>query len=593
MKRIIRIFSFTSFVACSGLASVDCGSSDSAAVLSDKVTIVPQSTADQVIVEPNRLVFPAAGSDDILQKKAGDILVSDRSATNQKNPFGFLRKVKSVSKTDAGIVVETDQALITDAVQDGKFQVTLETPALGPDGPASQARSAKAPGLRPQGNGDPIKLLDFAGKSLLDETVPFDLGLTPPQSVSFHASAKTTKGQISFTPSWDIGADIGFFKVTEFHAIATGELKAEVEIDAQLDTSTTLDSAAVTKLIAEKIAKSTNTTLFEYPIDLGTAHVGPLPIPISANFKATLDCNFAYGGKAQVVIGANGSVKVTAGLKYESSTLSPVFDHTEGYNVTGPAWTLGGAIKLRCDVKPNFELKFYDYASASISADAYASLSGEAQCGADKLTGKVEGEAFAGASASVRAQADVFGLIKFDKSCTLFDIESTHAKASTEFALPGGTGGTCTTAPPPSNDQRSEPNPAACFGSTTVDPSGGATGGGATSGSSGSGAGGSGAGGSGGGTCGKHVTAPSTWTCAAETYGDCKCDCNCGVQDDDCLAGQCAACDHDECTAGTPLGRDCSPCIKAICDNDPYCCEEQWGPSCLLSVEKFCGKTCP
>jgi hypothetical protein len=585
MKRTVRLFSFACFVACSSLAAVDCGSSGGAAVLSDKVTIVEQSALDQVTVEQDRLIFPATGSEAILQKKPGDILAGDSSETNKGNPYGFLRKVKSVTKTDAGVVVETEDALITDAVQEGKFQVTLQTPALGPSGP--EPLSATAPGLRPQGNGDPIKLLDFAGKTLLDKTATVDLGTDPPQSVSFHASAKTSKGQISFTPTWDIGADIGFFKVTEFHATATGDLKAEVEIDAQLDTSTTLDSDAVTKLIAKAITDKADTTLFEYPINLGKAHLGPLSIPISAKFKTTIACDFAYGGKAEVLIGANGNVKVTAGLKYENGTISPVFDHSEGFNVTGPNWTLGAAIKLRCDVRPTFDLQFYDKASAGISADAYASLYGSAQCDASKnLTGQVSGEAFAGANASVYAKADIFGLIKFDKSCTLFDIESPHAKGSASFPLPGGATGTCTTGDVAPPSTRTEPNPAACFGSDTV----GTSGGGDTS--SGSGAGSGGTSGSGGGTCGKHAVAPSTWTCAPEKYGDCTCDCGCGVQDDDCLAGQCSSCDHDECTVGNALGRDCSDCVKTICDNDPYCCEQEWGASCLLSVQMYCGKTC-
>lgn len=570
MKRIVRAFSLTGLVACSLLASFDCGSSSTDdAVLADGVTIVTQSGVDQVAVEEGRLVFPASGFDDILQKKVGDILVGDGSESNSKNPFGFLRKVKSVLKTDAGIVVETEQALITDAVRDGKFQVTLKTPKLGADGPQPDA-----PGLKPQEVGDPIKLLDFAGKSLLDESATVNVGGATPKEVVFHASARTTKGSITFTPSWDIGADIGLFKVTEFHATATGDLNAEVEIDALLETSTTLDSESVAKLIAEKVAKSTSTTLWDYSVKLGTAHIGPLPIPISAQFKTTIDCDFAYGGKVEVVVGAQGNAKVTAGLKYENGKLSPVFDHSEGYGLTGPAWTLGGAIKLRCDVRPSFELKFYDLASASITADAYASIYGAAQCGAAQLTGKVEGEAFAGATASVHAKADVFGLIKFDETCKLFDIESPHAQASAEFQLPGGTGGSCTSEPIPSNDHKSDANPAACFGGGSV-----------TEGSS--------AGATGGGTCGKHVTAPAgLWTCAPERFGDCKCDCACGVQDDDCLAGECSKCEHDECTVGTPLGRDCSECAKAVCDNDAYCCEEQWGASCFLSVEKLCGKTC-
>ncbi|MFT3774569.1 MAG: hypothetical protein QM820_55130 [Minicystis sp.] len=582
MKRIARVVSLLCLSSVSALASVNCG--NSGGTLADGVTVVSQSAVDAVSVEPSRLVFPVDGFADLLQKKSGDILAGDRSETNSKNPKGFLRKVKSVTKTAEGIVVTTAPAVITDAVQDGSFQVTLQTPALAPQGP--KAHKSAAPGLGPQGNGDPIKLLDFAGITILDEKGTVDVG--DGQSFDFHASAKTTKGNITFTPSWDIGADIGFFKVKEFHAIATGDLSAEVEIDAELDTSTTLDGDALAKLIAEKVAKSTSTTLWDYPIQLGKAHIGPLPIPISAEFKTTLECDFAYGGKVEVVVGAHGEAKITAGLRYEGGDVTPVFDHSEGFGVTGPAWTVGGAVKLRCDVKPRFDIQFYDIASAEIWADAYASVYGAAECGAGKLTGKVEGEAYAGAMAAVHAKVDAFGLFKFDKECTLFDYESPHAMGSTEFPLPGGSGGTCTTGDVTSNDHTDAANPAACFGSLTGNGGEGGSGGG-EGGSGGVG----GAGGEGGGsTCGSAPAAPAEWTCAPEKYGDCKCDCGCGALDPDCDAGACSTCSHDVCTIGDPLGSDCDACTKKVCAADPYCCDEQWGPSCFLSVEQLCGITC-
>lgn len=575
MKRTLRVLSLLGILGLASAASVNCNGS--AAVLSDEVTVASQEAIDAVSVEPDRLVFPVRGFDDIARKKPGSILAGDRSATNEKNPNGFLRKVVSTSHTVDGLIVETEQALVTDAVQEGSFQFNADTPALGATGP--KAHKGKNPGLSSQGNGDPIKLLDFAGKTLLDEKGTVELG--GGQTVDFHASATTTKGSVNFTPSWDIGAEIGFFKVKEFHAVATGEVSAEIEIDAQLDTSTTLDGDALAQLIAQKVSKSTDTTLWDYPINLGTAHIGPLPIPISAEFKTTIACDFAYGGKLEVLVGANGSAKITAGLRYENGDFTPVFDHGEGFNLTGPAYTMGGAIKLRCDLKPRFELKFYDLASAEIWADAYASVYGAAQCGSGQLTGQVEGEAYAGAMAAVHARADAFGLVKFDKECTLFAVESPHAKASASFPLPGGSGGTCTSESIPSNDHASDPNPDACFGSLSG-------GGGGGTGGSGGGAGGSG----GGGSCGSAPEAPAEWTCAPEKYGDCTCDCGCGALDPDCKAGECATCSHDVCTIGDPLGRDCDECTKAVCDADPYCCDEVWGPSCFLTVEAVCGKTC-
>jgi hypothetical protein len=85
---------------------------------------------------------------------------------------------------------------------------------------------------------------------------------------------------------------------------------------------------------------------------------------------------------------------------------------------------------------------------------------------------------------------------------------------------------------------------------------------------------------------------PSGWTCDAAKYGDCTCDCNCGVADRDCAAGACGTCTHDVCTTGAPLGNMCTDdgqggaCIQAICNADPYCCTTSWGASCVDKVRQ-------
>jgi Zn-dependent metalloprotease len=53
-----------------------------------------------------------------------------------------------------------------------------------------------------------------------------------------------------------------------------------------------------------------------------------------------------------------------------------------------------------------------------------------------------------------------------------------------------------------------------------------------------------------------------------------------------------AGCGHDVCTFGEALGPQCNSCTKKVCDVDPYCCTEHWGPSCWPAVEAQCGVTC-
>ncbi|MBI5537784.1 MAG: hypothetical protein HY898_33980 [Deltaproteobacteria bacterium] len=592
MKRSLGITALVAFavaIGCSGSTPSDPAPTGRPVVLGERTQVVDKAAADKITVETDRLVFPKQGFENLLSKTAGDILVGDKGSPTSKNKDGYLRKVKTVAQEGETIVVTTDQATIPEAIKDGTFTGTLQIPTLGPTGPQY---FHDTPGLQPQGG--PKNLLKFDGIVLFDETPTIDVG---GKQIGFHTWAKTSKGSVDFTPKFDVGADVGFFELKEFHAIATGTLDAVVEFDLGLQAAGNLDGDTLALLIAQAITKKPSKVLFEYPIDLGTLMLGPLPLPSSADFKVTLDCEFIWKGGAEVKVGAEGQAVITAGIKYKNGEISGVFDKSATINPTGPNWILDGAVKVRCDLKPQFDLKFFGIASAGVWGDAYGQLNANVECGTgDKLTGKVNGEAFAGARAGAYAKVDVFGLYKWHKECTLFDVESTHATASGTFTLPGGQGGTCTpdvaaVTPPPKAD------PNLCFGNDGSGGSGGTgvggSGGGGSGGSAGKDAGGDADDGGEAGPCTKVLVAPDVWTCDPKKYGDCICDCNCGADDDDCKTGECNGCTHDECTTGDALNPSCNTCVAEICKNDSYCCATLWSGSCVMEVETYCGKKCP
>jgi hypothetical protein len=43
---------------------------------------------------------------------------------------------------------------------------------------------------------------------------------------------------------------------------------------------------------------------------------------------------------------------------------------------------------------------------------------------------------------------------------------------------------------------------------------------------------------------------------------------------------------------GPALTADCSPCAKAMCKADSYCCTAQWDGICVSEVGTVCGITC-
>jgi len=527
-------------IACSSAPkSIDDVSGNGTATLAERTSVIEGDLADSAEVQSDKLVFPASAWSTLSAHKAGDILVGDRASAGDKNPNGFLRRVMAVTQENGAVVVTTQPATLQEAVETLSFNTKLTTPPLGADGPKTQAGAGTVGTL---GTGKTISVIDFSGKQLLDvtETVKVDQS-----DVGFRMFATVNKGTVDFTPSWDVGADVGFLKLKSFHATATGTIDAALEIDAGVKLTSNLDSATFTKLVAQKIFKAKDATLADYDLKLGKVKIGPLPIPMSAHFTTTLACDFAWGGGAEVVVGGTANAVVTAGVKYENGALSPVFSKSATLQQTGPSWTLDGLVKIKCTVQPKFDLKLWDLASGEIWANGYVDVGGSLTCGGPDANGNqlgnVSGAAGAGVSAGVKAKVDVFGLVKWQKECTLFDFD-TSADFQRSFVLPGGKNATCTGTEAYKRDVHTAA-PDLCFGG----------------GNGGNGGGGGGANNGGGADAG---------------------------------GGANNACTHDECTVGDPLGAQCSPCTQKVCAQDPYCCDTFWGPSCFAQVANVCGYKC-
>ncbi|MGZ3420775.1 MAG: hypothetical protein ACXVEE_23060 [Polyangiales bacterium] len=531
--------------------------SDGTITLAGNVSVMQAASVDDVAVLPGKLLFPKATHADVASKQAGDILVGEAgTSAATPNKWGFLRKVVSVSDDGTNIVVTTEQANLTDVVQEGEFQATLDVPSLSPDDPSAVTKTLSKKG------GGPIKLLDFSGKTLFASSgsVEVDAGKT----IGYDANVTLKTGTLDFTPTFDVGAKLkpglslkGLIK--EAHAIATGQLDAVAEIDASFKLTGDATGPDVAALIAKKVFKSSTTTIAEHDIKLPSIKLGFISIPAHAHFKADVVCDFKWGGETRVDVGGKASVKVSAGAKYDGSSITPVWEHSQSFEQIGPTWTLTNDVAVKCSIVPQFSLNLWDVASGEVTAEAYASLSARATCNASTLTGDVSGEAYAGASAKAHAKLDVFGLYKWEKECTLFDLHS--PKASFMGSFPLGKGASCTPSDPPAMPEVTDPPPS-CFGGTD--------------------------------TPGDDAGTVDTGTPGDDVGSDAASD---GAADGAVMCG------HDTCTVGDVLTTGCDKdgeggkCIEAICLNDSYCCEHAWTLSCVAHItngDYGCAKkTCP
>lgn len=51
-------------------------------------------------------------------------------------------------------------------------------------------------------------------------------------------------------------------------------------------------------------------------------------------------------------------------------------------------------------------------------------------------------------------------------------------------------------------------------------------------------------------------------------------------------------CSHGVCQDGGALGPSCDPCVSAICEADPFCCDQNWDGLCIGEVGTLCGIIC-
>ena len=114
-----------------------------------------------------------------------------------------------------------------------------------------------------------------------------------------------------------------------------------------------------------------------------------------------------------------------------------------------------------------------------------------------------------------------------------------------------------------------------------------------------------GGGGGGSGTCDHNVCTAGTPldpTCSGCAETVCSIDDYCcntewdsicvGIVEDHCAGGcegtQC----HDQCEEGEALSPSCNQCVADICDEDPWCCENTWDNICVGHVADICGGQC-
>jgi hypothetical protein len=490
---------------------------------------------DEVVVTDSKLSFPAAGNEALLQKVAGDILVSDRmSGSGATNAYGFMRKVVSVAKVGSAIEVTTEPAYL-DEILVGTFEVVgapgdLTLMDLGTSAPSGAAPGTQSshgsflggPGFRVQDNVGIDKSFDL-GFDKSDITfftanvggldIPLSKGKV---SVSLQGDLKLSEASFHFKPTIKFGGDIsvpgGFFDkfnpsnyVKEFHLEADGDVEAKLVLAAAGKLAV---EGAVDKDALEGLASKVNSALKKAPQSvtipvISLPFIGPPlptplgPIPITYNFKIDLECTAGLSGGFQASAGFDAKASAAFGMKYtKDNGWEKISNLDFSFTPIGPNVTAGGSAEFTCSLKPTLETKLAGVAGpfASVSAYVKGSAEYEEKCAGDGKAGKPNAEAKvslkAGVAVNVGAEIEIFKVKLAKANFPLYDKSWPIADKSWDLGTDGAIGW-CTV-----DSQAGGSGGTGGAGGSGGSGDGGSAGSGASSGS-GSGEGGNGAGGDG------------------------------------------------------------------------------------------------
>jgi hypothetical protein len=264
-------------------------------------TFVPESVnvdqhfADTVTVEASQLVVPidAANEAFLGRIKVGSIVAGNRNnnvapdveLVDTKNPYGFLRRVKDVQRAADKVTLITEQAELSDWIDEGDLDFT-DSPSLFEG--AGTVAPMDAP-LQLQGGVQPA-----AGGS---STAPVNSNLDDPSN---KFKLKISNGSFTLNAKHD-----GYFKKrTKFRV----PYKVEFRTHLVLDPSASIDiTASATRNIP--LSQSKTWTGKSRAIPIGG------PIPITIRFEPELSCGVAASGSVAVTTRAQVKGHAAAGVE--------------------------------------------------------------------------------------------------------------------------------------------------------------------------------------------------------------------------------------------------------------------------------------
>ncbi len=330
------LFASVAFFLLAGVISLSgCGSKDEGDyIISENFNAI--HLAENVKLEAvtdDTVTYTYTGEAPVLLE--GQIIASSAGA-------GFLRRVKAVSFSDSTIIVQTEQATLTDAVQMGNVLETIPL-TVGPSASLEGRKMELTRRLKGVG-------ISEDGIPLNNVTIFSGGGL----------SVKIPTGYIKFDTNLDIGLKIKHWKVSEFHAVAGGSIEVDLNLQA---------TATKTLSLGKEISIAQFSTV-------AVQFIGPVPVVevITLDFLVGFDASMT--GTMTAITGLQGAASVSFGARYDGYSWQGERNASKSMSADPPTFSGSAGVTLRGYVRPVISVKFYSVAGPYLGAEPYLEFAG-------------------------------------------------------------------------------------------------------------------------------------------------------------------------------------------------------------------------
>ncbi|MBK8249383.1 MAG: fibronectin type III domain-containing protein [Gemmatimonadetes bacterium] len=293
---------------------------------------------------------------------------------------GYLRRVHRVTQAGPLLTLETTQAYLEEAVQEGEFattspsdgEVVFEEPVEESQGGQGATRwgAWRTTYVAPE-----LEASAASGRGTRLNGLGFRLQVSPTPQTPIRVDFTVKEGTFAFAPPLDIGAKFRFFQLQSMRAIFRSQ--ADLVIDKyELKVTGALTTSAL-KLATE----SKRFLVKQRPF---ATFIGPMPLVgiLTATFK--LQVTPIVGASAVFTGDFKTGYGVAAGIRWSRDNgWTPVSSSTRPYfSASAPQFqSVEGTASVRIAVVPELSLQLYGVAGPFVNLEPYAEAAATAALG--------------------------------------------------------------------------------------------------------------------------------------------------------------------------------------------------------------------